>query len=356
MCLLRPWLLLNLIMQMPSLDNIKGVFNRAPADAVGIQFSSNGTCAVRMKKSGDSLSLISASALPPVPFPLTVNPSAEPLALPARVRGRFAALNCPAENGAVKLLRAPEGFNTDNRQEVLDRLAFDHPDPVRTAAKVLLPGAAKSEARILASAMPERTAKALLSLMPAVGIPAPRALELSELAVINAFHNDPQFKDSEQAYGLIHFDCDFSVIALFNNNVLSQFRIFGFGMAALTRKVMQSLNVDEATAEGVLMDGAFDISHLIEDGAREMRSQLVISRDFMERSENCLLEKTYVSGPPALIKPFAAGMPGAESLIEWDVLGAFKDTPADAIGEEFGTNTWRLAAAIGSAMGVLLPA
>jgi len=339
-------------MKMPALNNIKGILKRPPADVVGIKCATGSTCAVRMKKSGEEIHLMGAAALAPVP--LASGALSEPLDLPARVRGRFAALNCPAEPGAVKLLRVPEGFKTENRDEIINRLAFEYPDPIRVAAITLLPGAAKVEARVLASAMPERTAKALLGAMPTVGTPAPRALELSELAVMNAFLNDPRVMDNEGASGLIHVDHDFSFVALYNKMILSQLRIFPFGMSAVTKRVMQSLNVDEATAEGVLMDGAFDISHLIEDGARDIRSQLVISRDFMERSENCLLEKIYVSGSPALIKPVTKGIPGADQFIEWDILGAFKDTPDDAIPEELANSPWKLAAAIGSGLGALL--
>ena len=224
---------------------------------------------------------------------------------------------------------------------------------MRVASRVILPGAPKVEARILASVMPEKQAASLLGLMPKSGVPAARSIEVAELAVINAFHQDPQFAAYEQPYGLIHFDHDFSLIALFNKRVLSQIRLSPFGVAAVLQKVARALNVDAQTAEGVLMDGAFDISHLIEEGAREIRKELVICRDFMERSENCTLEKLFVSGPSSLVKPFMAGLPHPELISAWNVLTAFETS--GTLPEEVASEPWRFAAAIGSCLGVLLP-
>ena len=336
---------------MPDLQNLKSLFNRAPADAVGINHASNGLRVVRMKKNGNELSVASAAILEPVAIE---DGAVEPLSLPIKLRGRYAALSLPSRPAAVKLLRVPDTFDPGNTEEVMARMAREDNDEVRLATRVLIPGAHKVEARLLAAIMPEAHAAGLLRLMPAAGVPAARAIELAELAVINAFHNDSRFADDKQPRGLIHFDHDFSLIALFNENLLSQIRIFPFGVVAVLQKVSKALNVDEATAEGVLMDGAFDISHLIEDGFRDIRGQLVICRDFMERSENCSLEQIYVSGPASLVRPFTAGMPNPEQVEAWDVLAAYPEA-ADHIAEELTSDSWRFAAAVGSCLGVLLP-
>lgn len=137
---------------------------------------------------------------------------------------------------------------------------------MRIAHRNLAAGSAKSEARILVAAMPQRDAESLMLQLPSAGIPAARALDLSEVAVLNAFQNDPALANREDAFGLIHIDHEFSLIALFNAGVLSHIRIFPFGAVAVLQKIMHTLNVDQPTAEGVLTDGAFDISHLIEEG------------------------------------------------------------------------------------------
>lgn len=345
-------------LKMSALDQIKSLTNRAITDVVGLHVSSNGTRVVRMKKSGADPVIIGAAMLPPALVGLSGNEEdarVSPLDLPVKLRGRYAALSVASRQGAVKLLRVPDSFRPDNRDDVMVRLACDQPREQRFATKVLIPAAGKNEARVLASAMPDTRARQLLKLMPTAGTPAARLVEVAELGVINAFHNDPRFRDHEDAYGLIHFDHDFSLVALFNNKILSQIRTFNFGISSVLLRVMKALNVDEPTAEGVLMDGAFDISHLIEDGAREIQAQLVICRDFMERSENCSLENLYVSGPAALTVPLGANRSNQQTMTPWNVLDAYAAQGEDAVPEELIPDSWRLAAAIGSCLGLLLP-
>lgn len=75
----------------------------------------------------------------------------------------------------------------------------------------------------------------------------------------------------------------------------------------------------------------------------------------MERSENCSLEQLYISGPGSLTRAFVAGMPNQESITEWNVLEAYPPAAPGAIPDDFTAEPWRLTAAIGSCLGVLLP-
>lgn len=345
---------------MSALDHIKNLTNRAITDVIGIHPSSSGLHAVRMKKTGDHCVLAAAALLPPVRIDEDDEDENEaaridPIDWPPKLRARYAALATPARRGAVKLLRVPESFNPEHREEVMSRMACKNPDELRFATKTLIPGAGKTEARVLASALPDAWVANLLNLIPSTGSPAARLIEASEVAVINAFHNDPGVLAQEHAYGLIHFDYDFSLIALFNNRVLSQVRTFPFGISAVLQRVMKSLNVDETTAGGVLMDGAFDISHLIEDGIREIQGQLVVCRDFMERSENCALENLHISGPAALIGPVSSNMTGPDAWVAWNPPDAYTVTDEESVPEGLRSDTWRLAVPIGLCLGLLLP-
>lgn len=341
---------------MTALANLKEkLFNRLPSDVVGLSWSGQTMQVIRLKRSGASLQIVGADSLLLEEDIYAAPEKISAVALNARTRGRYAALCCPSRREAVKLLRVPESFDPANRDELLSRLTIDPGLAVRIAHRVLAPGAAKTEARILAGAMPEEQATRLMQCMPATGMPAARSLELAEIAVMNAFHNDPRFVDNEKACGLIHFDEAYSLIALYNEGILSQLRIFSFGVDAVLSKVMQALNVDQPTAQGVLMDGAFDLSHLIEEGFRDMRSQLVICRDFMERSENCALENLYISGPASLTRPFISGMSVPENVTEWNVLEPYPEATPGAVPEELAAEPWRMAAALGAALGVLSP-
>lgn len=333
-------------------------FKRAPADVVGISCATSGTFFARMKMAGSTPALIGLGSGPPVTG-LYASPNDHtaqlvPLDVPAKLRGRYASLCLSGHNGVSKILRVQESFDVENRAEVVARMALEQADDLRIATRLLVPGGAKSEARVLAAAFPERQAASMLRLLPAAGTPAPRAIVPAELAVINAFCNDPLFARREDTIGLIHFDHDFSMIALFNDGILSQLRIFAFGVADVLRKLIQSLNVDQQTAEGVLIDGAFDIAHLIEEGCRDLRAQLVISRDFMERSENCTLEKIYLSGPVSLTKPFAQSLAMGDGMEEWNVLEAYADSTSGLMEDALASEPWRLVSAIGSSLGVLI--
>ena len=342
---------------MSAQDKIKEAFDRAPTDVVGLDCASNAVRAVRMRKTAAGLALVGAEFLPPVPVNVSAadytSTTISPLVLTPRVRGRYAAMLTPGTHAVLKLLRLPEKFDLDAPDQVLARLGFEKPDGFRVATRVIQPATARTEALVLAAAMPEHLAETLLQLLPKAGLPAPRFIGISELGVVNAFHNDPRMAGDDTAHGLIHFDHDFSLLALFNQQKLSQLRTFPFGMAAVFQKIMKALNVDETTAAGVLTDGAIDISQLISEQTKEIRGQYVVCRDFMERSENCSLKKLHVSGPTALTGPFLRGEQASEAREAWNALDAFPNRAGGCMAERLAAEPWPLTAAIGACTGVL---
>ncbi len=343
-------------MQTTIINKLSGLINRAPMDVVGIDCASNGVRLVRMKKGAAGLSLVGAQTVDPVESVLSPaggpdSDSGRLSSIPVRVRGRYAALAVPGTHGVVKMLRVAEQFDSGDKNQMMAKLGCDESENYRFAVRTIMPATGRSEARLLAAALPEWQAQALLDLLPSSGLPAPRSIEVSELAVVNAFMRFRRIAGDGEADGLIHFDHDVSVFALFNGGVLSQLRAFKFGVTSVLQKVIDTLNVDEQTAEGVLMDGAFDISHLVEEGAREIGNQFLISRDYMERSENCRLKKLYVSGPPSLVSTFMRSMPHSSEVAEWNAFDGI-DTHGD-VSEEIEAAPWRVASAIGACVGVL---
>ncbi len=341
---------------------IKSWVNRAPADVVGIDCASNGVRLARIRQGANSPLLAGLDTLPSVaidevtrtstgPFPKSI----DVLPIPLKVRAKYAALSAPSSEAVIKMLRVPDQFDSSDAKDVAARLGVEQTDGYRVASRMLQAGTPRSEGHVLAAAMPDRLAAALLELLPSAGLPAPRALLFSEMGVLNAFLNDPTVKAKEETVGLIHFDQDFSVIGLFHHGLLSQFRTFSLGAATLLKKVSRALNVDEETAAGVLLDGAFDISHMIEDDYRSLKGHYVICRDFMERSENCRLQRLYITGPPALKQPFYADAQIEDKLTDWDPLARWQ---AAANGQELfsseqAVDSWRWAAAMGGALSLL---
>ncbi len=341
-------------------EKIKAVVDRAPADVVALDCATNAVRAVRMRKTSTGLSVVGAELLPPSPVQSALDSPADPmpeeiqeLAIPSRIRGRYAALTAPGTRAVLKLLRLPEKFDFSDRDQVLARLGFDKPEGFRVATRVIQPATARTEALVLATALPDRMAEALLRLLPKAGLPAPRFIGISELGVVNAFHNDPRRTGDGSAHGLIHFDHDFSLLALFNQEHLSQLRTFPFGMASVFARIMKALNLDAETAAGVLSDGAFDVSHMVEEQTREIRGQYMICRDYLERSENCSMKKLYVSGPAALTSAFLQEAQPTEPRAPWNALDAYPDRVGGAMAERLALDPWALSAAIGACSGVL---
>ncbi len=345
---------------MPTLNNIKKMLDRSTVDVCGVSASSAGVTMVRVKKAGGNYTLAAAERFSEYRMHNASkgDDSLEKKALnfPGRLKARYAALCCDVERGCMKILRVPDSFDMENRTDVMSRLALDESLPVRLAHRVIMPGGSKSDARILVSAMLEDRISSLMSLLPQAGMPAARLVQSSELAVINAFHHDPRLADEEDPYCVIHFDYDFCVVAMFNEGNLSQFKTFHHGVAVVLRKIAAALNVDESTAMGVLIDGAFDISHMIEDSLRDMRSHVVVSRDFMERSENCVMSKIFCSGPDSLTRPFLADLPGGDQSSSWSVLDMCEQGADEDLQMELRSEPWQLAAPFGAAIGLLLPA
>lgn len=336
-------------------DKFKKAVNRPPVDAIGIDCSKKTTHVTRMKRGGAKIEMVCAEALPtPENLFLSHDDLPEeisPLALPARLCGRFAAVTTPSHLSDIKLLRVNDSFDPENQEDVLTRMALEKGNK-RISTAEIIPATSKLEGRFIAAVMPEALAVSLLRLFPAAGVPAPRVVSWSELAVINAFSCDPLVSGEQKPIGLIHFDHDFSLIALLNEGLLSQIRIFPFGVSSVLDAIMRALNVDQSTAEGVFMDGAFDISHLIQADFREILSQLVVSRDYMERSENCTLEHVYMSGPASLTNSFSALAPLGGHVSDWNVLEPYATADAVAVASDLVHEPWQLAAAIGSCLSV----
>ncbi len=343
---------------MPSLDKFKGIMDRAPTDVVGLDFATSGVRAVRMKKTASGLTVTAAELLPPATLdaPADASPKADAaLVVPSSAQGRCAALLTSDARAVLKLIRASEEVDLGKPEHVLSRIGIDPAQNYRVSTRVIHSATVKTDALVLAAAMPENLAKAMVDLLPKVGPLAPRFIGVSALAVLNAFHNDPRNAGNETAHGLIHFDNDYSLVALFNQGRLSQLRTFPLGMATFLQGTMEALGVDEETASGILSAGAFDVSQLVEQQTRQLRAQYVGCRDFMERSENCTLKKLHVSGPAALATAFLKGMEKEGIGEEWNALEGYPDRSPGSVPPALVSQPWLWSASIGACLGVLEP-
>ncbi|OGV83524.1 MAG: hypothetical protein A2340_10445 [Lentisphaerae bacterium RIFOXYB12_FULL_60_10] len=340
---------------MASLNDILARFRKRPVDVNGIEISSASARIVHMlKDSSGAYSLTGATTLPipESPAPAEGTPAAppEPLIVPPAIRGKYACLTVPANTSIIKLLNFPGHFNEQAEAKLTESIGIENPDAFRVSYKLLVEGHGKSESKVLAVALPNEDATRAVGFFP-MGLPAPFSLETSTLALMTAFlHAVPLSND--EAVGLMDFGENVSSLALFNKGSVILFRRFDVGTNSLLAKIQESLGVDRETAHGIISDGSFDISQAVSDVMEPLTKQLTVSRDFVERRENCHVAKIYVSGGMTVSRDTMEEMHNAMGIeiSTWDPLANITVSEG-AIPEDMRNQAWMLAAAVGACIG-----
>ncbi|MDD4870672.1 MAG: pilus assembly protein PilM, partial [Kiritimatiellae bacterium] len=203
---------------------------------------------------------------------------------------------------------------------------------------------------ILAVALPEAEAGIIAALLP-TGLPAPFSLEVSGLATMSTFLHSVGKYIMENAVGVIDFGARISTFALFNKGLLALIRRFNFGTNTLLDNVQQALGVDRETAQGIVSDGSFDISQSVSEVIEPIVKQLTVSRDFVERRENCHISKIYVSGGITVSRDSLEEIRSSMGLevVLWNPLEGLIVTQG-AIPENMTGKESRFSAAIGAAL------
>ena len=108
--------------------------------------------------------------------------------------------------------------------------------------------------------------------------------------------------------------------------------------------------LDRETALGTLgQGGTIDISQPLHDLASPFLRQLSISRDFVERQENCRVARIYLSGGLGQVRQWAQEVQATlgAPAVAWDPFGALV---APAVPAALDNQRGRFAAAIGAAL------
>ncbi len=335
---------------MSSIKELLARFKGTPSDLVGVDISNTGIKAVRMRKTKEEIHVVAADILPPVNLAESATSSNPLMELPQRLKARYVSLAVPGNGSTVKLLSFPGPFRDSSVQKVIESLGVDDLDNYRIAYKLITEGHGKSESRVLAVALPVDEASGAPTLFP-IARPAPYSLEISGLASMTAFMNGPGAQAQETAIGAIDFGDNASTFTLFNKGVLSLVRRFDIGTDHIVDKVQESLGVDKETAQGIITDGAFDISQSVSEIMEPLIKQLIVSRDFVERREDCSISKLYASGGVVLSRDSLDEMRSSLGIeIEsWNPFEIDSLTVApDAIPEHLKGQEWRFSAAVGA--------
>lgn len=339
---------------MADIKELLNRFKKGPADVVGVDVGESGIAFARMKKSNDGISLLAADMLPLPPElaqePTDAVPEVQAVVVPPKLKGKYACITVTGASSVIKLLSFPGHFDEAAEAKVVENMGLDNPDKYRISYKLVSEGHGRAEARVLTVALSELVAQAALKLFP-VGIPAPLSLEISGLATLTAFLHSQEKKIAETAVGVVDFGSDVSTFGLFNKSHLAHIRRFNAGTNSILNKVQETLGVDMETAQGIISDGSFDISQTVSDVMEPLIKQLIVSRDFVERRENCQITKMYVSGGLVVSRDLMDEIKSSMG-IELEVWNPFDGLTVTqgAVPENFAGQEWRFSAAVGACL------
>lgn len=324
-------------------------FKRAPSDLVGVDLSPREVRAVRARKSGNDVTFTAAEI---IPLPAgEAEAVAQPISLSAKLRAKYAALSIPGDSATVKFLSFPGHLDGTADAAIVQNLGLKDPSEYRIAYKVISQGGARSESRLLAAALPEEEAGRATARF-ATGLPVPHSLELAEIASLTAFLNGPSERADADCVGTISFGERATFFSLFRKGTLALMRKLDFGTEAILSKLEKTLGVNRSTAEEIIADGAFDISQAVADVMEPLIKQLIVSRDFVERRENCRIKKIYMSGGMVSSREALSEMQSAlgAELHAWNPFEGLK-TDTDLVPAQWAGQEWRFAAAAGACLG-----
>ncbi len=333
---------------MPAFSQLLAKIRKGPQDVVGVDLDPSGVRCVRIKKTGETLAVTAADILPALPPKAE---SAGPLRLPKPLVARQVALCVPGERAVIKLLNLPGQMDDDAQAHIREHMGIEEGD-YRIGYQVVSHGHARSETKLLTVALSEADAAVACALFPS-GWPAPISLEVAGLAAMTAFLNGPARAHADQAFGMIEQRARVTLAFFFNKGELVLIRKFDSGHSDLIDRIQQSLGVDQATAENIVADGSFDVSQIVKEVSEPFIKQLVISKHFIERRENCLLAKLYLPGGRGVSRDWQNEVAQAMGL-KADVWDPFEGLAAgpEAVPERFADRRSCFAAAIGAVLGV----
>ncbi|MBP7828881.1 MAG: hypothetical protein KA248_03070 [Kiritimatiellae bacterium] len=321
---------------------------KSPSDLVGLDFGTSGIKAVRMRRNKEGVTVLKADLLPPL-APAGAGPERPPL--PRGLLTHYTALAVSGARSSVRILGIPGRFETGAARDLQVREHAGAAEGQRLGYAIITPPKLRNETRLLAVTLPEEEARALLDLF-AVGPPAPVSLEVSGLAAITAFLRGPGRAHEQGTVGVVESGDRLTVMALLHKNLPVLVRKFDLGMQTVRERVQQRLGVDAETAKGILADGSFDISQTLHEVVDPFLRQLSLSKEFIERREECRLEKLYVSGGMSLSRFWVNDLKAAAGVdVErWNPFDGLTVAPEAFPAALEGQQT-RFAAAAGACLG-----
>lgn len=339
---------------LPSLQKLLKKLDRTPQDVVGLDFGTTGLKCVRLKKTPAGVVLLAADILPPLVFP--DDPTAadpKPLTLARHLMAPYAALALPTDKAIIKVLSFPGEFSPAMEEQIVPHMGLENAANFRVNYKLLVNGHPRSESRLLAVAYSASQAARAPRILPS-GPPAPFSLEVSGLSTLTAFVDKIEKKRLSETVGHLEIGEKSSVFALFTKGVPVLIRKFEFGVETVMNQVRQGLGVTAQVAYDIVASGSIDISHWVSEGAQPFIKQLLVSRDFVERRENCRIRQFFLSGGGGAFAPLRKEIEQAFDL-EFLLWNPFDEliTTSTPLGEAVTGQESRMTGAVGVALAAM---
>jgi hypothetical protein len=327
------------------------------SDIVAIDLATSGVKLVRAKRSKDGAVIVGVDVLAPIDLSPETSEEEKKggggkrLPLPKAWVSYYAAVCLTGEKAAVRYVSLPGQFKEGVKvlEQLREHMGLD--GEYRIAYVITEQPQKKAETRLLAAALPEEDAGALLANM-STGYPAALSIEVSSLSALNAFYMSGVLEQQDGAVGFIDSGARVSLLAVFNKGALVLVRKFNIGGESLIKRLQQQMAVDREVANGIISDGSFDISQSVQGVMEPFLRQISISKDFVERREDCHIQALYVTGGMSLSQYWMDRIQrtaGVETR-QWNPFDGLRMTD-DALPEKLEGQEARFAAAVGAAMG-----
>lgn len=320
---------------------------KAPQDLTAVDFDAAAVRCVRLKLSGSEVLVIGADMLPAVDF--GDEEQIKAFELPKSMLARYVAICIPGSDAVVKLLNLPGALDSQAEEQIREHMGVDE-GLYRFGYRVI--SQTRSETRSLTLAVPETQVQAAVAMFP-TGLPVPISVELSGLAVMSAFLYGPGKTLQDEAIGVIDFGSRITCFAFFKKRELILIRKFDFGHFSLLDRIEKSMGVDRQTARNIVVDRSFDISQMVKDLADPFVKQLLISKHFIERRENCRISRIFIPDDPFVSRDWLNEIKGAMGVDAsiWNPFDGVKLLP-DALPQKFEACRSQFAAAMGAGLAV----
>jgi len=330
---------------MKSIKEIRDNFQTIPSDCTGIDIGTTGVKIVRLKTTGDKITILGAEHVKPEPT--------GHIQIPSHLRARYASIATSSSNAIIKLLTFQGAIDSSFEKNIHQKLGINSDDDFRISHTVVTEGTSRTESSVLAAAIPEDDAKAVMQNFSS-GIPAPYSLEVTALATLNAFEYGPVANSSSETTSLIDFGTYTTSLSIFYKKKLVLIRFFDFGTKIVMERLKTVLKVNSDTARGILDDASFDVSDLLTELMGSIADHLIVSRDFIERQKNCSIDMLHTIGGIALSQAAMKSLSKVMNakLIPWDPFDGL-DADGLSISKDAKNQHWRFAGAIGAALATL---